>query len=402
MKNYQRIKKQRVHDFIMFKNGINHNTIKKKTSGISNLLNFIIWNIMFFSLFPLASASIASFVDIDYVSHTDLYDAILNTFFPIFFVIFLNASGKDGSIKNIVLPLLDDVLYNMITWVIPFVVSFAYDDLMSIKIFSIINMCLHLICAFLVIIKGKRIGYFAGDHYDYNYEETFFGSIFFFLTLFPVLVIPIFWIITITHKHIFNSISIIFLILFGICLVSFVLFIIVIIIEDMGGMTQMVAWRIYYVLSIICFYFPNILQTLLITLFWPINFYFVKACVFILILSLTRNVSYFVDKIPGNFLATSTTMTQFFIKAFTTKKIKENIKGAQISIEEMQEKILKIDGMQTKIDKIDEIQATMQTTTHTTIDDMQKTMQTKMDEIQKIMDEIKTSVEETKKNSIKG
>ncbi|PKC55632.1 hypothetical protein RhiirA1_475271 [Rhizophagus irregularis] len=85
-------------------------------------------------------------------------------------------------------------------------------------------------------------------------------------------------------------------------------------------------------------------------------------------------------------------MTQFFIKAFTTKKIKENIKGAQISIEEMQEKILKIDGMQTKIDKIDEIQATMQTTTHTTIDDMQKTMQTKMDEIQKIMDEIKTSL----------
>ncbi|CAB4415768.1 unnamed protein product [Rhizophagus irregularis] len=399
MKNYQRIKKQNVHDFIMFKNGINHNTIKKKTSGISNLLNFIIWNIMFFSLFPLASASIASFVDIDYVSHTDLYDAILNTFFPIFFVIFLNASGKDGSIKNIVLPLLDDVLYNIITWVIPLVVSFAYDDLMSIKIFSIINMCLHVFCAVLAIIRGKRVGYFAGDHDD----EVFFGSIFFFLIFFPVLVIPIFWIIIITYKHTFDSISVIFISLFGICLVSLMLTIIVIMTTDWDSVAvqQSKSHRLH-ALAIICFYFPNILQTLLITLFWPINFYFVKACVFILVLSLTRNVSYFVDKVPGNFLATSTTLTQCGIRSYATKDIKETIKGTQISIEEMQEKILKIDGMQTKIDKIDEIQATMQTTTHTTIDDMQKTMQTKIDEIQKIMDEIKTSVEETKKNSTKG
>ncbi|RGB34461.1 hypothetical protein C1646_760534 [Rhizophagus diaphanus] len=287
MKNYQRIKKQRVHDFIVFKNGINHNTIKKKTSEISNLLNFIIWNIMFFSLFPLASASIASFVDTSYVSHADLYDAILNTLFPIFFVVFLNAPGKDRSIKNIVLPLLDDVLYNIFTWVIPLVVSFAYDDLKSIKIFSIVIMCLPVICAVLAIIKRKRIGYFAYGHFAR-----------------------------------------------------------------------------------------------------------------ILILSLTRNVSYFVDKVPGNFLATSTTFTQYVIRVVANRmNMKATLKGMPISIEEMHEKQK---TMQAKIDEIDEKQTTMQTTTQTTIDDMQKKMQAKMDEIQKTMDEIKTSMEETKKFSTKG
>src|SRR5438874_4202443 len=62
------------------------------------------------------------------------------------------------------------------------------------------------------------------------------------------------------------------------------------------------------------FYAPNILQTLLIVLYWPISFYFVKTCVFILVLSLTRNVSYFTDEVPKDFLATSTTFTQWLIQ----------------------------------------------------------------------------------------
>ena len=64
----------------------------------------------------------------------------------------------------------------------------------------------------------------------------------------------------------------------------------------------------------VMFYAPNILQTLLITLYWPIDFYFVKACVFILVPSLTRNVSYFTDEVPEDFLATSTTFTQYWIQ----------------------------------------------------------------------------------------
>ncbi|CAB5211741.1 hypothetical protein RhiirA5_429988 [Rhizophagus irregularis] len=169
-------------------------------------------------------------------------------------------------------------------------------------------------------------------------------------------------------------------------------------------------FKIFFVLSIICFYVPNILQTLFITLFWPINFYFVKACVFILILSLTRNVSYFADRVPKVFLATSTTFTQCLISIRITGDTQNFFKRAQMSMEEMH-KIQKtmqaeIDEMQstmqTKINemqttmqmtmqtKIDEMQTTMQMTMQTKIDEMQTTMQTKIDEIQKTMIENKT------------
>src|SRR6266496_4844151 len=153
-------KERRFHgstlESIRFRNGIKRYTVKRRTNKRSNFLNFIIWNIAFFSLFPLVSASVTSFINENYESYEDLYDALFNTFFLIFFVILLNVSGDPGSIKNVALPLLDDVLYNTITWVIPLTVSFSYDDLMSIKIFSIVNMCLHLICALVAIIKWER------------------------------------------------------------------------------------------------------------------------------------------------------------------------------------------------------------------------------------------------------
>src|SRR5439155_26300287 len=66
-------------------------------------------------------------------------------------------------------------------------------------------------------------------------------------------------------------------------------------------------------LFIISFYGPNILQTFLIMLKWPINLYFVKLWLFILILSSTRNVSYYTNEAPDDFLATSTTLVQVFI-----------------------------------------------------------------------------------------
>src|SRR6185312_14948064 len=104
---------------------------------------------------PLTTASI---VDESYTSYQDLYDAILNTFFPITFVVLLNVSEKPGSIKNKLLPLLDDILYNTVTWVIPLTVSFGYGDSLAVKIFSIVNMCLHVVCALVALIKWKQIG----------------------------------------------------------------------------------------------------------------------------------------------------------------------------------------------------------------------------------------------------
>ncbi|CAB4415751.1 unnamed protein product [Rhizophagus irregularis] len=385
MNNYREIKKQNfygsIFESIIFRNGIKQHIIKRKTNGISNFSNFIIWNIVFFSFIPLASASIASFVDTDYKSKEDLYDAILNTFFPILFVIFLNVSGKTGSIKNIVLPLLDDILYNMITWMIPLIVSFAYDDLMNIKIFSIINMCLHVICAVLAIVRVKKVEEVIDNNGDV--DSNLFIYIVLFLVLFPVLVIPIFWTIIIAYSHTINSTSIIILTLFGICLISFMLILILSIIDCVKDFEMLN--KLNYILSIICFYVPNILQTLLIALSWPINFYFVKACVFILILSLTRNVSYFSDRVPKDFLATSTTMTQCIIR-LTTKDIQNFFRRAQISMEEMHEKQEEMHKIQTTMQtKIDELQTTMQTK----IDELQTTMQTKIDEIQKTMNENK-------------
>ncbi|CAB5215425.1 hypothetical protein RhiirA5_494599 [Rhizophagus irregularis] len=326
----------------MFRNRIKHQII--------SFLSFIIWNVVFFSLLPLTSASVASFVDTNYVSKGDLYDATLNTFFPIFFVILFNVSGKPGSIKNIVLPLLDDLLYNVITWMIPLVVSFAYDEWLSIKIFSIINMCLHILCAVLAIIKWRRI---------YN-DNVNFAFTFLFLILFPVMAIPIFWMIIIVRKATFDSTSIIFLTLFGICLVFVILIIIMKVkynyFEGIIGEKKM--FKIIYAFIIICFYVPNILQTLLIALSWPINFYFIKALVFILILSLTRNVSYFAGKVPDDFLATSTTMTQNYIKRLLEKDVHE-ILEPQITMEEMHrvqtEMQTKIDEMQKTINEIKNI-----------------------------------------------
>ncbi|CAG8575274.1 19348_t:CDS:1 [Dentiscutata erythropus] len=68
------------------------------------------------------------------------------------------------------------------------------------------------------------------------------------------------------------------------------------------------------VFALISFHLPNFLQTLFIVLNWPINFYFIKLWVFILILSLTRTISYFdVKEVPTDILVTLTAATQWAI-----------------------------------------------------------------------------------------
>src|SRR5438552_1225418 len=115
-----------------------------------------VWKIIFFPLIPLLSVFI---VDESYTSNRqDVYDAILNTLFPIAFVVLIKVSGDSGEIKKTLIPLLDDLLYNTVTWMIPLTVSFAYDDFLAIKIFSIVNMSLHILCAAFALIINKRIG----------------------------------------------------------------------------------------------------------------------------------------------------------------------------------------------------------------------------------------------------
>ncbi|GBB83349.1 hypothetical protein RclHR1_10080002 [Rhizophagus clarus] len=377
---------------------IKHYIIKKRINyEQQDLLNFIIWNLIFFSFFPFASASVAPFVDENYKSDEDLYDAFLNTLFPIFFVLLINVSGKPGPIKNIVLPLLDDLLYNMITWMIPFIVSFSYDHLLGVKIFSIINMCLHVFCALHGIIRWERVTK------DEEVNIYFSKYTLYFLIFFPVIVIPTFWIVIIVTRHIYDAISIIFLTLFGICLASFV---ILYFIEEVF----MSAIKISVPLSIICFYVPNILQTILITLNWPINFYFVKACIFILVLSLSRNVTYFTDKVPKDFLATSTTVTQCVIKyTLKRRKVSDTFKGMD-EIRKIQEKMqtiegkqvlmqTTIEGMQEEVQTIDGVQKSINGVQEDVlkIDGVQKTMKMTIDEMQRIMNEMKISMDEMNK-----
>src|SRR5947208_8519490 len=106
-------------------------------------------------------------------------------FFLYFFIFLTNISGSSGNIKKILLPLLDDVLYNAVTWVIPLTVAFAYDDFLAIKIFSLVNMGLHVACAAFALIRNKKIG---------DKDNLLFIPLL-FLVFFPVIVIPIFWII---------------------------------------------------------------------------------------------------------------------------------------------------------------------------------------------------------------
>ena len=270
------------------------------------LTNSLFRGVAFFLLIPLTTASI---VDESYTSYPDLYDAILNTLFPITFVVLLNVSGKPGPIKKKLLPLLDDILYNTVTWVIPLTVSFAYGDELAVKIFSIVNMCLHITCALAALIKHKTIG-------DANDDDGIWAYIGIFLTLFPVLVIPIFWITYLVTNHMTVSINVLFIVLFGILLAlafSIIIF---------GCIMRALTDTIYIILIVVCFYAPNILQTLLILLMWPINFYFVKTCVFVLVLSLTRNISYFTDEVPRDFLATSTAIIQYDIRKEIDKTIR--------------------------------------------------------------------------------
>ncbi|POG61719.1 hypothetical protein GLOIN_2v1701939 [Rhizophagus irregularis DAOM 181602=DAOM 197198] len=66
---------------------------------------------------------------------------------------------------------------------IPLIVSFSYDNLLSIKIFSIVNMCLHVNCLIIAIIDRKKT---VESNHNYYTLITFF-------LFFPIVVFLIIW-----------------------------------------------------------------------------------------------------------------------------------------------------------------------------------------------------------------
>ncbi|RIA79647.1 hypothetical protein C1645_840206 [Glomus cerebriforme] len=82
------------------------------------------------------------------------------------------------------------------------------------------------------------------------------------------------------------------------------------------------------------------------------------SCMFILVLSLTRNVSYWTDKVPDKFLATSTTITQYGLKQ-ALEYVEKEMDKIEIEIEKgdkmkksMDEKDEKIDEMKKSMDEM--------------------------------------------------
>src|SRR5438128_9038155 len=80
-------KKLGPHD-TTFKSIKSGNEIKRYSVKTSNFLNCISCGITLSSLLPHVTASTSTIVDESYTSDEDVYDAVLNTFFLVLFVIF--------------------------------------------------------------------------------------------------------------------------------------------------------------------------------------------------------------------------------------------------------------------------------------------------------------------------
>ncbi|CAG8457434.1 4151_t:CDS:2, partial [Dentiscutata heterogama] len=73
--------------------------------------------------------SLTSLIDENYLQKNceDLYNALITLLFP------KNSEETENiSIKEIVLPFFDDILYNITIWGIPLFVSFVYNDMLNI------------------------------------------------------------------------------------------------------------------------------------------------------------------------------------------------------------------------------------------------------------------------------
>ncbi|CAG8477777.1 5845_t:CDS:2 [Scutellospora calospora] len=148
--------------------------------------------------------------------------------------------SRVSTFRAIALPLLDDALYNIVTWIIPLVASLVYDELFKIKIFSYVNMVVHLTFSIITIFSKFLAKKFKSNYYGYNIitagdkgfcwtfkiinkiefdDSNCIAVAAMNLIIFPVYVIPLFWIIVITEQP-FDLISFVFLILFALLLLQ--------------------------------------------------------------------------------------------------------------------------------------------------------------------------------------
>ncbi|RIB09871.1 hypothetical protein C2G38_2107495 [Gigaspora rosea] len=85
----------------------------------------------------------------------------------------------------------------------------------DVKFYSIISMCAHITCFIICGIKHKTVK----DIKDKDKRETLFFFVPIFLILFPVMAIPLFWVITISRSDL-TSLNLIFFILFALLIIN--------------------------------------------------------------------------------------------------------------------------------------------------------------------------------------
>src|SRR6185503_2258659 len=102
--------------------------------------------------------------------------------------------------------------------------------------------------------RRQKIGNVFGDN------KVIWNSIFSFLILFPVFIIPIFWVTYLVANHIVVSTNLLFIILFGTLLA--LALILSILVFCCANIDNKIFDTIIIILYATCFYPPNILQTL--------------------------------------------------------------------------------------------------------------------------------------------
>lgn len=241
----------------------------------------------------------SSLIDDSYTSsRKDILDTLSSSLFPIAVVTLYNAS-RTGPIKRILLPILDDILYNIIVWGIPLAAFLVYDH--HLTIFYYLSAAYHGFYSFLAIIKRDRMDDLHEGDLEYVKAITSAISII-NLTLCTI------YIVNLNHL---DSTSVMFLTSFSLLIGALIFINCFYCIKPC--LNERIANQISTFSKLvfpISLYVSNILQTFYIVMYWPINFYFVKLCMFTLGLYLTRGVSYVNGKIPGDFLATSAAKIQ--------------------------------------------------------------------------------------------
>ncbi|CAG8745378.1 22831_t:CDS:1 [Dentiscutata erythropus] len=272
-------------------------------------------------------------VDLNYDSHQDTLVGVFSTLMPlVFLLLFTISQDENSSWKTNFLPILDDLLYNIITWVIPLIISIIYDS-RNKRIFAICNAIPHILCIIISYCKNKKLNVNSTNkHSEIDADDYPFliGEI--FIAFIPITVIPTFWLIHLSRNENANieaNVKKGFIILF-----SLIIFLTITLIITICLIPKKIPSRLISLAALTTLCLPGLLQTLLIMLTQPVNSLFFKVLLFLLITFLSRISTYFVEKFPYNLRATPTTYVLYVAHQF-----RMTINKSERTLEEVESRV---------------------------------------------------------------